>query len=150
LPVELTPYLEQYLNNYRLRFAGAHRCDAVWLSAKGGVLCKEAIWDAVRRRTRERLGQAINLHLVRDIAATTINATIRAPVWRATLGHSKSALTGPTLPARRWRSRQAARVIAGLRLRPVVSDRPYRSFDDSHLACRPTPIHQGGATQTVL
>ena len=42
----------------------------MWASAKGVPLTGNAIYDAVCRRTRKAFGQAVNLHLFRDGAAT--------------------------------------------------------------------------------
>ena len=88
LPSTLTPYLDDYLRDYRPRFPGANRHSGLWPSTKGGLMCREAIWDAVRRRTRDLFGQPINLHLVRDIAATAA-PDLGSPM----LGHRKATVT---------------------------------------------------------
>jgi len=88
LPPELTPHLDEYLNNYRMRFSGAQKNDALWLSSKNGAMCPDAVGEAVRRRTRVSFGHAINVHLFRDIAASG------APhLGTSLLGHNKPTLT---------------------------------------------------------
>ena len=112
LPTALTPYIEEYLQTYRPRFPGANRYAELWLSPKGGVLCKEAVWDAVRRHTLKAFGRPINLHLVRHTIATSA-PDLGSPL----LDHTKSTLTdqfyrhGDSIAA----SRKLAAVIATLR-----------------------------------
>lgn len=72
LPQLLTPYLERYVDHYRLLFPRARELEALWLSAKGCALGAEAIYDCICRRTEEAFGWSIHPHLFRDIAATAI------------------------------------------------------------------------------
>lgn len=68
----LVPLLEDYLARIRPLFPGADTHDGLWASAKGRPLQGQSIYARVRRLTQEAFGEPINLHLFRDIAATTI------------------------------------------------------------------------------
>jgi integrase len=72
VPGRLTPYLVRYLAEVRPRFPGADRHDGLWASAKGCPMTDVAIAERVGLMTEERFGHAINLHLFRDCAATTM------------------------------------------------------------------------------
>jgi len=72
VPKILSPYLARYLADVRLRFPAADCHDGLWASAKGGPMTDVAIADRVGLMTEERFGHAINLHLFRDCAATTM------------------------------------------------------------------------------
>ncbi len=72
LPELLTPYLTRYLEHYRLLFRKADASDALWLSAKGGALGAEAIYEQICQRTEATFGFAVSPHLFRDCAVTTI------------------------------------------------------------------------------
>ena len=72
VPEPLVPYLIRYLEHYRLLFPHRQDEQALWLSAKGGALTGHAIYVRMCRRTETAFGTAINPHLFRDIAATTI------------------------------------------------------------------------------
>lgn len=95
LPDALVPFLTRYLQHFRLLFP--HRDDeqALWLSAKGGALTGEAIYDRVCRRTATAFGTAIHPHLFRDIAATTIarEAPASLAVARDLLTHANLETT---------------------------------------------------------
>jgi hypothetical protein len=72
VPKRLTPYLARYLADIRPRFPGADSHDGLWASAKGRPMTDGAIAARVGVVTRERFGHAVNLHLFRDCAATTM------------------------------------------------------------------------------
>jgi integrase/recombinase XerD len=72
VPKPLAPYLTRYLEHYRLLFPHRQDEQALWLSGKGGALTGHAIYVRMCRRTETAFGTAINPHLFRDIAATTI------------------------------------------------------------------------------
>jgi integrase len=63
--------------------------DSLWVSSHGSPMTEMAIYDRVRARTQEAFGRAINPHLFRDSAATTMaiadpeHVRIAAPL----LGH---------------------------------------------------------------
>jgi len=72
LPADLALYLEHYLTVIRPRFPRASSHDGLWASEKGFSMDPSAIYDRVRRRTRDALGIAVNLHSIRDSAATLL------------------------------------------------------------------------------
>jgi len=82
-PDALTPQLERYLATHRPFLAGctgrwhAQAGNALWVSTDGSPMTEMAIYDRVRLHTFERLGKLLNLHIFRDIAATTL--AIEAP-----------------------------------------------------------------------
>jgi integrase len=63
--------------------------DPLWVSKDGSPMTQMAIYDRIRARTKEKFGVAINPHLFRDAAATTMaiadpaNVRLAAPL----LGH---------------------------------------------------------------
>jgi integrase len=95
LPDRLVPYLVRYLGAVRPRFPGADRHAGLWAGLKGRAITGQAIYDAITQRTRAAFGRAINPHLFRDCAATTI--AIKAPdqigVARDLLGHASLVTT---------------------------------------------------------
>ena len=68
---------------------------ALWVSSDGSPMTEMAIYDRVRKHTQETFGVAINPHLFRDAAATTLaiadpeNVRVAAPL----LGHRTFATT---------------------------------------------------------
>ena len=68
---------------------------ALWVSKDGSPMTQMALYDRIRARTKEYFGVAINPHLFRDAAATTLaiadpaHVRIAAPL----LGHRTFALT---------------------------------------------------------
>ena len=77
-PESLVGALEQWLQRWRphllclknrwTRPAG----NALWISSHGSPMCQQAIYDRLVERTRAAFGKAINPHLFRDCAATTL------------------------------------------------------------------------------
>jgi integrase/recombinase XerD len=100
-PDMLVPHLETYLADHRSAIAALHgsrrdtASDALWLSMYGPPMTDNGIYDRVVARTREGLGQAINPHLFRDCAATSIAIDDPAHVGIATrlLGHRIGSTT---------------------------------------------------------
>jgi integrase/recombinase XerD len=78
LPDILVEPLQIYLREHRPRLtAGKGRWskpvgDALWVSKDGSPMTQMAIYDRIRARTKEAFGTAINPHLFRDAAATTL------------------------------------------------------------------------------
>jgi site-specific recombinase XerD len=78
LPDVLRQPLEVYLKHYRpLLLARRGRWhepadDALWVSGHGSPMTEMALYDRVRLHTKEAFGQAMNPHLFRDAAATTL------------------------------------------------------------------------------
>ncbi|HEY9716112.1 MAG TPA: site-specific integrase [Trichormus sp.] len=67
---ELSARIDVYLAKFRAHVPGAGMHDALWVSNKGAAMTAGAIYDAVRRRTQEAFGFAVNLHRFRHAAAT--------------------------------------------------------------------------------
>ena len=100
-PGVLTAPLQVWLSKYRpalarLRSRWAREIgNALWVSSHDSPMTKQAIYDRITARTREEFGTAINPHLFRDIAATTLaimdpkHVGITAPL----LGHATFATT---------------------------------------------------------
>jgi integrase len=95
LPDILQIPLESYLDKHRPvlmtrsgRWAGPVE-GALWVSKDGSPMTQMAIYDRIRARTKEQFGVALNPHLFRDAAATTMaiadpsNVRLAAPL----LGH---------------------------------------------------------------
>jgi integrase/recombinase XerD len=98
-PEMLVPHLETYLADHRSAIAAvrgtATASDALWLSMYGPPVTDNGIYDRIVARTREGLGRAINPHLFRDCAATSIAIDDPAHVGIASrlLGHHTRATT---------------------------------------------------------
>lgn len=94
-PEELTAPLVIYLTIHRPHLSSlvGHWSkpidSALWVSSNGSPMTEMAIYHRVRKHTREAFGVAINPHLFRDAAATTLaiadpeNVRVAAPL----LGH---------------------------------------------------------------
>jgi integrase/recombinase XerD len=65
---ELSARLDIYLSTFRCRIPGAETHDGLWASNKNRCMDGGAIYDTVRRRTREALGFPVNLHRFRHAA----------------------------------------------------------------------------------
>ena len=72
IPEWIAPFLERYLGEARPAFFGATLHDGLWASTKGGPLTDKAIYRIITGRTRAAFGHAVNPHLFRACAATTI------------------------------------------------------------------------------
>ncbi len=77
-PAALVPPLTTYLATHRPvlavlknRFAKPIG-DALWVSSHGSPMTQMALYDQIRQRAQEGLGKAVNPHLFRDAAATTM------------------------------------------------------------------------------
>jgi integrase len=100
-PDMLVPHLETYLADHRAGIVALRgSCsgalgDALWLSMHGLPMNDNAIYIRVVARTREGLGQAVNPHLFRDCAATSIAIDDPAHVGIASrlLGHRSGSTT---------------------------------------------------------
>jgi integrase/recombinase XerD len=77
-PELLVPFLDTYLACHRPVLAQRHGRwtrpigEALWLSIDGSPMTRRAIYDRITRCTRKGLGRAINPHLFRHCAATSI------------------------------------------------------------------------------
>jgi integrase/recombinase XerD len=98
-PEILVSHLRTYLADYRSATAALRGTetapDALWLSMQGVPMNDNAIYIRIVARTREGLGQAINPHLYRDCAVTSIAIDDRAHIGIASglLGHRTGSAT---------------------------------------------------------
>jgi integrase/recombinase XerD len=73
LPSDLVPWFERYLHEIRPRFPDADSTDQLWLYEKGAALPRSFVYRRIVPLTEKLFGQAINPHLLRDCAATTLS-----------------------------------------------------------------------------
>jgi integrase/recombinase XerD len=100
-PESLIDALEEYLLTYRpsleSREGRWHRpADGfLWLSKDGSPMTEMAIYDRIRARTKAKFGKALNPHLFRDAAVTTMAIADPAHVRLAAplLGHRSFSTT---------------------------------------------------------
>ncbi len=94
VPDELAPLINRYLA-IRPHIPGASDHGGLWASAKGCPLTGSGIYDRVCHHTRKVFGFAVNLHLFRDCASSTI--ATRDPgqvlIARDLLGHASFSTT---------------------------------------------------------
>ena len=95
-PEGLVPHLEYYLSEIRpaLATGKGHRArppgDALWLSTHGSSMTSGSVHVRIINNTRAALGRAINPHLFRDCAATSlaIEDPVHVGIASQLLGHS--------------------------------------------------------------
>ena len=131
LPELLTSHLDRYLSEIRSLFLSANEHDGLWASVKGGPMTEQAIYSRVCKRTEATFGHAINPHLFRDCAATSL--AIEDPghvrVARDLLGHSRLDTTeqyyiqARSLDASRYNNKRIASLRSSLNCRPTGSTR---------------------------
>jgi integrase len=94
-PDELVAPLSTYLDVHRPLLSAINKrganpaCDALWVSSRGSPLSEMAMYLRLREHTQRAFGRAINPHLFRDAAATTLAIADPAHVRVAAplLGH---------------------------------------------------------------
>lgn len=67
---ELSERIDIYLDRFRARIPGADKHTSPWASNQGRPMCPDAIYEAVRRRTRKAFGFPVNLHRFRHAGAS--------------------------------------------------------------------------------
>lgn len=72
LPEALTPYVDDFLTRVRPSLLNGRDSDNLWISWVCDDLSECGIHDKIEERTKARFGHAINPHLFRDCAATSI------------------------------------------------------------------------------
>jgi len=100
-PDALVHALERYLEHHRRVLCGLRGRwtrpvgEALWVSCNGSPMSEEAIYDQITGRTKAAFGTAVNPHLFRDIAATTLAHADPERVRAAAplLGHRSFATT---------------------------------------------------------
>jgi len=89
LPAVLTPYLDTWINDWRPVLLKDQGIDALWIGIRGGPIFERGIYQRICRTTKAAFGVAINPHMFRYIAVTSVvdltpeNVGITAPL----LGH---------------------------------------------------------------
>ena len=112
IPDTLSEPIAVYLTTFRPKITGASKHQGLWPSAKGRPMVGGAIYDAVRRRTFERLGVPVNLHHFRAAAGNFWSISDPANVRGAKdlLGHTDFKTTERHYLGAR--SRMAGRALA--------------------------------------
>ena len=101
-PMALVPYLERYVSNYRpllnpltrgSRWASRSprlATAALWISIQGKAMAGTTIYGRIIALTKARFGHAVNPHLFRDSAATSVATEDPSHVYivKNVLGHS--------------------------------------------------------------
>jgi integrase/recombinase XerD len=121
-PGDLVDHLERYLAVHRpvlLNVGMRHGrppTDALWVSSHGQAACASTIAVQVKACTRAAFGQAVNPHLFRDCAATSIalNDPTHARIIAGILGHA-------TLTTSERYYNQAQSVDAGRRYQATIA-----------------------------
>ncbi len=72
VPSFLTAFLDLYLEHHRPCLLGNTDTDQLWVSSRGNPMTDMAVYHRVTSVTRWAFGTAINPHLFRDCAATSI------------------------------------------------------------------------------
>lgn len=96
VPDSLVPWLERYLREVRTLFPGAATSQNLWLGKDGPFVGSASIYLRITKLTERLFGVAINPHLFRDCAATSL-ALVSADAARAAtplLGHRYPSTTG--------------------------------------------------------
>ena len=93
VPDSLVPFLERYLERVRPTFGG--HGPEVWLGFEGQPLTAHSIYGRILLVSQRLLGVAINPHLLRDCAATSLSTVSPAAALAAAalLGHRRFATT---------------------------------------------------------
>jgi integrase len=92
---EMSARIDVYLNEFRGHIPGADKHTSPWASNQGRPMCADAIYNAVRRRTKEALGFGVNLHRFRQAAASFWSAhdPVNVRGSRDLLGHASFGTT---------------------------------------------------------
>jgi integrase/recombinase XerD len=118
VPERLKAYLATYIAILRPRILQDSKCNALWVSPKGGALSYSAIWGVTTRNTERRIGIRVSPHDFRDAAATTwaLASPDQIHVARDLLGHRDLRTIKHYNRARGVEaSRASAQVIAEIR-----------------------------------
>jgi integrase len=95
LPTRLTEAMDRYTDDLRPRLLAGRTDDHLWIQKDGRPMRPDAIYTHVTLLTRRCLGVAVNPHLFRDCAATSIAVLDPGHVHIAArvLGHATLATT---------------------------------------------------------
>lgn len=95
LPESLVPWFERYLSMVRMLFPQAAESSKLWLGKEGVLRDPRAVYHRISKLTGRLFGVAINPHLLRDCAASSL-AAVSPDTARAAaplLGHRHFATT---------------------------------------------------------
>ena len=95
LPVELTPFMERYLDVHRPALLDGSNAEHLWVSSKGRPMSIPTIYGRIMKLTRDEFGVGINPHLFRDCAATSVavDDPDHVRISAALLGHCSLSTT---------------------------------------------------------
>ena len=94
LPIELTPFVEDWLKVYRPVLLGSSVTPAMWVSCYRDRMAAATIYMRFCASTFEELGHRINPHMVRSIVATSVSISIpsEARIIPSLLDHRTSTI----------------------------------------------------------
>ncbi|MBT5771145.1 MAG: site-specific integrase [Rhodospirillaceae bacterium] len=115
VPESLVPYLDHYLDTIRPALLDGNESKRLWITKYGKPMSGKALYNSITATTERAFGRAINPHLFRDCAVTTValedpeHIGIAAPI----LGHTDPRATEAHYI-------QANRIVASRRLRKSI------------------------------
>ena len=95
VPASLTPYIDDYINRIRPVLLGTNDSTHLWITQYGQPMTGNTVHASISAATRRAFGRAINPHLFRDCAVTSVaiedpkHIGIAAPI----LGHTDPRTT---------------------------------------------------------
>jgi integrase len=109
---EMSARIDLYLEQFRSRIPGAVKHAGLWPSNKGCPMCPNAIYLAVRKRTKKALGFGVSLHRFRHAAASfwSMHDPVNVRGAKDLLGHASFGTTESHYIM--GRSRLAGRALA--------------------------------------
>jgi integrase/recombinase XerD len=115
IPKELSGRIDRYLEQFRCHIPGAHLHSGLWPSKDSRPMSGEAIYRAIRKRTRKAFGFSINMHRFRHAAASlwSIQDPVNVRGIKDLLGHAslKPAETHYIMTQSRLAGRALARAV---------------------------------------
>ena len=95
IPGDLVVWFERYLAEIRPLFPGADATSQLWLNKNGAALSSGFLYPRIMKLTKKLFGVAINPHLFRDCAATTLamESADMVQTAPALLGHRHASTT---------------------------------------------------------
>lgn len=74
IDVALTPYIDRYLEVYRPILLNGAQSDRLWIAMGSSPMASGSIYGLIKKRTLAEFGVAINPHLFRDCAVTSLGS----------------------------------------------------------------------------
>jgi len=95
LPAELTSFVDRYLDHHRPALLRGRDSPYLWIAKTGAAMAGISIYGRITTLTRDAFGVAINPHLFRDCAATSvaIDDPEHVHISAALLGHASLKTT---------------------------------------------------------